>query len=237
MENKTQTFLKKLNPNRIIIPILIGVAAFIYLSFSGEKDLDSQAIWANIQQASFLWIFLSIVVLMIRDAGYVYRIRLMTNKELSWTACVYVIILWEFSSAITPSVVGGTAVAVFILNQEGVKFGRSLAFVMTTAVFDNLFFFTAAVTVLLIMPDEMNGLMENYILLGPAFYFSLGLIAFYSVSAALRAGDLTSSLQMAAGHPHQVASKDRDHRYKGGALRPSILKRRGMMQRRHAMEP
>lgn len=184
MDKKTRDFLKKLNPNRIILPILLGIAAFIYLSLTGDEELDGARIWANIKQASWLWIFLSLLVLLIRDVGYALRIRLMSNGELSWTASFYVIILWEFSSAITPSVVGGTAIAVFILNQEGIKFGRSLAYVMTTAVFDNLFFFFASLTALLLLPNELYGLIDSSAMgktIETALYISLGLISFYSL--------------------------------------------------------
>ena len=39
-----------------------------------------------------------------------------------------------------PLVVGGTAVAIFILNREGLSFGKSIAYAWLTAVLDNLFF-------------------------------------------------------------------------------------------------
>jgi len=48
--------------------------------------------------------------------------------------------LWEFASALSPGVVGGAAVAMFILNREKIALGRATAIVVITALFDNLFY-------------------------------------------------------------------------------------------------
>lgn len=52
--------------------------------------------------------------------------------------------LWEFGSAITPSVVGGSALAFFIVSMEGIPVGRSTAIVMITALLDELFYIVVA---------------------------------------------------------------------------------------------
>jgi uncharacterized protein (TIRG00374 family) len=48
--------------------------------------------------------------------------------------------LWEFASALSPGVVGGAAVAMFILNREKIALGRSTAIVFITTMMDNLFY-------------------------------------------------------------------------------------------------
>ncbi len=126
------------------------------------------------------------LVLLARDIGYMYRIRTITMKHLSWTDALFVIVLWEFASAVTPSVVGGTAVAVFILLRHGLTFGKSLAYVMLSAIMDNLFFITFAPFIILltqgnIFPSETGFQLFGYnIGLQPLFYISLALIAFYT---------------------------------------------------------
>ncbi len=57
---------------------------------------------------------------------------------------MYIIILWEFSSAVTPSAVGGTLIATFLFLKEGISFSKALAYVMVTAIFDNMFFILTA---------------------------------------------------------------------------------------------
>ncbi len=89
---------------------------------------------------SYLWLLLALVFMFGRDYFYVLRIRYLTKKELSWKAGFYVIMMWEFASALSPGVVGGAAVAMFILNREKIALGRSTAIVFATAFMDNLFF-------------------------------------------------------------------------------------------------
>ena len=75
-----------------------------------------------------------------RDFFYILRIKLLTNNELTWKRSTIVILLWEFASALSPGVVGGASVAMFILNREKIALGRSTAIVVITAWMDNLFY-------------------------------------------------------------------------------------------------
>lgn len=75
-----------------------------------------------------------------RDYFYMLRIRILTKNKLTWKASFYVIMIWEFASALSPGVVGGAAVAMFILNRESIPFGKATAIVIITAFMDNLFF-------------------------------------------------------------------------------------------------
>src|SRR5690606_7897917 len=89
---------------------------------------------------SFFWLLAAFAMMGVRDFGYMLRIRTLTDKQLSWKQSFYVIMIWEFASALTPGVVGGSAVAMFILNKEKISMGRSTAIVVITALMDNLFF-------------------------------------------------------------------------------------------------
>ena len=70
------------------------------------------------------------------------RLRVLSEKELSWRQCFEISMLWEFSSAISPSAVGGTAVALVIMAQEKIKTGRTTAIVLITSLLDEIFFIT-----------------------------------------------------------------------------------------------
>ena len=89
---------------------------------------------------SFLWIIVAIIFTIGRDFFYMVRIRLLTHRELSWKSSLHVILLWEFASALSPGVVGGAGVAMFILNREKIALGRSTAIVFVTTMMDNLFY-------------------------------------------------------------------------------------------------
>ncbi|MEP2773047.1 MAG: lysylphosphatidylglycerol synthase transmembrane domain-containing protein [Fulvivirga sp.] len=173
--------LKTLNPNKVWLPAAISVGFVIFLILT-DDEITPQRL-NLIFQADYLPVILAFCMLLIKELAYIYRIRSLTNKDLSWSSSVYVIILWEFASAVTPSVVGGTAVAVFILLKEKINLGKSLAYVMLTAILDNLFFVVVAPIALLIIgfdifPDfgqTMQGV----------FITSYSLIAIYTLIMCL----------------------------------------------------
>lgn len=88
-----------------------------------------------------LWGILgALLMVVLRDVGYIYRIRLLSDKAFSWRKSFDVIMLWEFASALTPSIVGGSGVAIYVLHREGLNLGRSTATVFVTALMDELFY-------------------------------------------------------------------------------------------------
>ncbi len=103
---------------------------------------------------SSLWIFLALCAMAMRDIAYMYRIRVLTDYELSWRKSFRVIMLWEFASALTPSVVGGSGIAMFILHREKIKLGKSTAIVLVSALLDELFYITMVAIVLLIIGTQ-----------------------------------------------------------------------------------
>ncbi|MFT6844016.1 MAG: hypothetical protein ACJAUV_000186 [Flavobacteriales bacterium] len=124
----------QLNDATEFVVVEQGTGAYQKISY---KDVLSRINW---HWHAWLWLFISLLMVVIRDLGYMFRIRFLTDYELSWRQSFDVIMLWEFASALTPSVVGGSGVAIYILNREGLSVGRSSAIVMVTALLDELFF-------------------------------------------------------------------------------------------------
>jgi uncharacterized protein (TIRG00374 family) len=146
---KSQEALKLFTPRRIAIPVIIGLGAASYMLLS---NFDIEAFKKVEVNSTFVFcILLAFAMMLIRDLAYMYRIRVLTDKQLTWRKAFDVIMLWEFASAITPSVVGGSGVALFILNKEGINLGRSTAVVMVTALLDELFYLLMVPLVLLMV--------------------------------------------------------------------------------------
>lgn len=101
------------------------------------SDALNQIEWSS---STWLWLIAALFFMVGRDFFYMVRIRLLTKNKLNWKAAFYVIMIWEFASALSPGVVGGAAVAMFILNRETVPFGKATAIVVVTAFMDNLFY-------------------------------------------------------------------------------------------------
>jgi hypothetical protein len=137
-EKSHRDLAQQLHPRQIILPVIIGLAIVVWVI---SRDINAKVL----AQISFTWrsvFWLSAAFLLVatRTFFYMVRIRGLTGNELTWIQSFRVIMLWEFSSAITPSTVGGTALAVIFLHKEGINTGRSTAVVLATSFLDELYF-------------------------------------------------------------------------------------------------
>lgn len=122
----------------MVLIICVGLSAFLFYREYSQSKIDWSLI--SFTGLSVLFLFLAMLMMVFRDLAYMVRLRILTDKKLSWKQCFNVIMLWEFASAITPGVVGGAAVAMFILEREKIPLGRSTALVVITAILDNFFY-------------------------------------------------------------------------------------------------
>jgi len=138
IENQDNKTLKSIKPSRIIIPILIGLAVVSYLIY---KKFDSKT-FESIQWDSFafLWIFIAVLILVVRHLAYAYRLYILSNKSFSFLKCIELIFIWEFSSAVSPTTIGGSGVALFVLAQEKLSTARTATIVLYTVILDAAFF-------------------------------------------------------------------------------------------------
>ena len=135
------TFLRRLSPARLVLPVLLGLAVVGFLFWrSFTKEGFTAAELGKLLHADWQWLLITLLVLVARDAGYVYRIRHITGEVLSYRQALDVIMIWEFASCVLPSGQGGTGAAPFILHKEGIPLGKALACVMVTALLDNLYY-------------------------------------------------------------------------------------------------
>jgi len=154
MDTDLNKVLKYFQLKRIILPLVLGLGvASVLLIKDFNKDAFLSIHWSVY---TFLWLFIAICLQVIRDLAYMYRLRVLTDKQISWRHSFDVVMLWEFASSITPSIVGGSAIALFIVNREGISMGRTTAIVMITAMLDELFYiFMVPIVILVIGFDEL----------------------------------------------------------------------------------
>jgi uncharacterized protein (TIRG00374 family) len=136
--------LRNFRMSRIIWPILIGLGVIVYMLYrdiseypGSFTDAINEINWTG---RAFMWLGLGLVMMVVRDVSYMWRMRIVTEGEMSWKACFEVTLLWEFASAASPSIVGGAAVAVFMFMKEKINAGRSTAIVFVTILMDELFY-------------------------------------------------------------------------------------------------
>lgn len=185
----SQDLRSKLRVRRIIVPIVLGMAAAAWLLIrdlsepgfepapdgsggytwtdgngNGWVDAHDVADFAPTAEGSgayrrmtpssilgtlhwggraVLFLALAICAAALRDVGYIIRLRSLTDGQLGWRSAFNAVVLWEFATAMAPAVIGGTSLAILILDREGIGLGRSTAVVLVTAMLDELFFLLA----------------------------------------------------------------------------------------------
>lgn len=130
---------------KLILPTILGLGMIYYLYKDELIDFEGlewtfKTTWA---------LMLALLMVVIRDAAYVVRIKILSLGELSWKSSLNSVMLWEFASALTPTILGGSAFAVLILKREGLNLGRSVATVLITVVMDEIFYVIAVPIVVL----------------------------------------------------------------------------------------
>ncbi|MBL7905673.1 MAG: flippase-like domain-containing protein [Bacteroidales bacterium] len=168
MASQQRRILKFFAFRRIIIPVIIGLAVIGYMIYRdiGQSEISALRFTWN----SFLFFGGALMLVAVRDVAYMYRIRLLSGSALTWRKSFDVIFLWEFASSVTPSVVGGSAIAVFILIKEKLGAGRSAAIVMVTALLDELFYIAMVPLVFLIAGfDRLMVVSSEFSLFGAKF--------------------------------------------------------------------
>jgi glycosyltransferase 2 family protein len=153
MQTDEGEILKNLRAGKIVLPVLLGLSVAMYLLL---RNFDIEA-YRQIEWSwhSTLWIGMALLMMVIRDYAYMVRIRVLTDHFLTWRNSFNVIMLWEFSSAVAPAILGGGFIfAIFIINREKVNMGKSITAVMFTSFLDGIFLAVMAPLVYFIVGKE-----------------------------------------------------------------------------------
>lgn len=123
---------------RVLLPIVIGVAVVGYLMYVHFDWVEFNKIsWGR---RTWTWIGIGVLMLIGRHLSYTIRLWLLSGKQFSFWKCVELIFIWEFSSAVSPTNVGGSAVALVVLSREKLSSARTAAIVLYSVVADTFFF-------------------------------------------------------------------------------------------------
>ena len=133
-----KSVLHSLRTSRMIIPVLLGLGAVIWLAlrhfdFSKLNEIDY-----NFE--TFSWIALASGLLVLRHLAFSTRMWILAQGHFSFRKCVELIFIFEFSLCVTPTTIGGSAVSLFVLTQEKLSAARTTTIVLYKVVLDTLFF-------------------------------------------------------------------------------------------------
>jgi glycosyltransferase 2 family protein len=195
MSTKANEILNIFKPRRVIWPILIGLAVASFLLYSNISKYPDALFGIDWTWHSTFWLFMALMMMVIRDLGYMIRIKILGDGKIGVRESFDVIMLWEFASAITPSVVGGSAVAVYIINKEGLNLGKSSAVVLITALMDEIFFVMMVPLLYMVIGatdlfpkallelqrEDGTAVFESIGWIKTLFWISYGIILFYVI--------------------------------------------------------
>lgn len=146
--DKDTEVLKSLSVSKIVLPVIIGIAAILFIVFS-QFDVDE---FSKIKWNSRLWYYLGIAlfIYMLRHLFYSYRLKILSDHDFSFKHSIELVFIWEFASAISPTSIGGSAVAVFFLSQEKISAAKAVSIVLYTVIIDTIFFLVSLIFLLMI---------------------------------------------------------------------------------------
>lgn len=135
---------------KTILPVIIGIGAVVWL-FGKEFSIEQfgQIPWTARSIAAVILAWLCMAG---REAGMMWRFRTLTDRRLSWSSSFKVTMMCEFTSAITPTTAGGSALSMIFLNREGISLGRSTTLTMVILMLDELFLAIACPIIILLTP-------------------------------------------------------------------------------------
>ena len=137
LQPDTEAQQSSMRVSRIILPVLIGVGVVAYLFW---RQFDAEE-FARIDWTGRLafWLGVAVALAAVRHLAYAARLRVLSNGAFSWWKCMQLIFLWEFSSAVSPTSLGGSAVAFFLLSREKLSLAKTTTIVLYTVVLDSAF--------------------------------------------------------------------------------------------------
>ena len=188
-EQAYKQMVQSTSPWKILFPLLLGLGFIGYMFWSKFDAQEFQKIEWSVQ--AFTWIGIAALFMVLRHFFYMLRLRIITDQQFSWRKAFQLIMIWEFSSAVTPSSVGGSAVSMFVLAREKIPGGKSAMIVMYTIVVDTLFYLSMLLLYLqvfgdlLIQPqaidDQTRQVLKNTFWGAYGFMFLYGSLFAYGV--------------------------------------------------------
>ncbi len=166
IDNKNaQQILDSIRLSRIILPVILGIGVILFLilrQFDHSEFLEIK--W---NERVFFFLGCAVVIYMCRHLLYAWRLRILSDYMFSMRKSIELVFIWEFASAISPTSIGGSAVAIFFLAQERISGAKAVSIVLYTVIIDTIFFLISLVFLyvyfgpVLIYP-EMENMLGGY---------------------------------------------------------------------------
>ena len=119
-----------------------------------EFDVDALG-KIDLSPRFFLGVSLAVLLFVVQNLMLSLRFRHLCQRKLSLSQSFRINVLCEFTSAVTPSAVGGSGLAFIYLNREGVTMGRSIFTMFAALLADEAFLAISSFLLYLLVPSDV----------------------------------------------------------------------------------
>lgn len=171
--SENRSVASRFKPSMVIWPILFGLAGVGYMFWREmHKGIPNEPLALT----DYWWVFVILVVLftLFKDFSGMYRLRVMSGAPLSFRQLFRIRMLYEFTSAVTPSAAGGSSLEVVFIHREGIKVSRATSMTILALFMDEMLMIVLFPLLLLFIPYGELFTSEGYFQYGYLWAFIIG---------------------------------------------------------------
>lgn len=170
---ENRSVASRFKPSMVIWPILFGLIGVGYMLY---REMHDDIPLEPISLADHWWIFAILVILftLFKDFSGMYRLRVMSGAPLTFRQLFRIRMLYEFTSAVTPSAAGGSSLEVIFIHREGIKISRATSMTILALFLDELLMIIFFPALLLFIPYADLFTADGYFQYGYLWTFIIG---------------------------------------------------------------
>lgn len=160
-------------PSMVILPILFGLTGVGYMLW---REMHDDLPHGPLALTEYWWVFALLVVLftLFKDFSGMYRLRVMSGAPLTFRQLFRIRMLYEFTSAVTPSAAGGSSLEVVFIHREGIKISRATSMTILALFLDEMLMIILFPLLLTIIPYGELFTTNGYFQYGYLWAFIIG---------------------------------------------------------------
>lgn len=172
-EKENRSVASRFKPSMVVWPILFGLIGVGYMLWREMRNgIPDEPLELN----EYWWVFGLLVVLftLLKDFSGMYRLRVMSGAPLTFRQLFRIRMLYEFTSAVTPSAAGGSSLEVIFIHREGIKVSRATSMTILALFMDELLMIVFFPALLAVIPYNDMFTSEGYFQYGYLWAFIIG---------------------------------------------------------------
>ena len=119
-----------------------------------EFDVDALG-QIDLSPRFFLGVAVAVLLFAMQNLMLTFRFHHLARRKITLSQSFRINVLCEFTSAVTPSAVGGSGLAFIYLNREGVSMGRSIFTMFAALLADEAFLAVSSLLLYLLVPSHL----------------------------------------------------------------------------------